>query len=186
MPLNSRHVCFQQFTAIKHVYVNNSPQTALKFHPLQFTLHDCYLSSFRAHYFVAQHYCYNFFLKKVFHILTSKNDMMMCCRNQSPYKKYLSVYNRTTVMVSHRTNRVTLFIHCVVWNFSRILPLHFQIFTTSRTQNLQMFISLLIWVKTGQKVATAEDVLVAKGKNLVANATDTLALSSPVLIGSSW
>lgn len=49
-----------------------------------------------------------------------------------------------------------------------------------------MFISLLIWVKTGQKVATAEDVLVAKGKNLVANATDTLALSSPVLIGSSW
>ena len=116
----------------------------------------------------------------------SKNDMMMCCRNQSPYKKYLSVYNRTTVMVSHRTNCVTLFIHCVVWNFSRILPLHFQIFTTSRTQNLQMFISLLIWVKTGQKVATAEDVLVAKGKNLVANATDTLALSSPVLIGSSW
>lgn len=49
-----------------------------------------------------------------------------------------------------------------------------------------MFISLLIWVKTGQKVATAEEVLVTKGKNLVANATDTLALSSPVLIGSSW
>ena len=89
-------------------------------------------------------------------------------------------------MVSHRTNCVTLFIHCVGWNFSRILPLYFQIFTTSRTQNLQMFISLLIWVKTGQKVATAEEVLVAKGKNLVANATDTLALSSPVLIGSSW
>ena len=41
-----------------------------------------------------------------------------------------------------------------------------------------MFISLLISVKTGHKVATAEEVLVAKGKNLVANATDTLALSS--------
>ena len=89
-------------------------------------------------------------------------------------------------MVSHRTNRVRLFIHCVVWNFSRILPLHFQIFTTSRAQNLQMFISLLISVKTSHKVATAEEVLVTKGKNLVANATDTLAMSSPVLIGSSW
>ena len=174
MPLKSHHVCFQRFTAIKRVYVNNSLQTALNF-----TLYDCYLSSFRARYFVAQHYCYNVFLKKVFHILTSKNDMMICCRNQSPYKKYLPVYNRTTVMVSHRTNRVTLFIHCVVWNFSRILPLHFQIFTTSRAQNLQMFISLFISVKTGHKVATAEEVLVA-------NATDTLALWSPVLIGSSW
>ena len=35
-------------------------------------------------------------------------------------------------------------------------------------------------MKTGRKVTTAEEVLVAKGENLVANATDTVAMSSPV------
>lgn len=60
------------------------------------------------------------------------------------------------------------------------------IFKSSQQVGHKKFISLLIWVKTGQKVVTAEEVLVAKGKNLVANATDTLALSSPVLIRSSW
>ena len=34
-------------------------------------------------------------------------------------------------------------------------------------------------MKTGRKVATAEEVSVAKGENLVANATDTVAMSSP-------
>ena len=37
-------------------------------------------------------------------------------------------------------------------------------------------------MKTGHKVATAEEVLVAKGENLVANATDTVAMSSPVIV----
>ena len=35
-------------------------------------------------------------------------------------------------------------------------------------------------MKTGCKVTTAEEVLVAKGENLVANATDTVAMLSPV------
>ena len=35
-------------------------------------------------------------------------------------------------------------------------------------------------MKTGRKVATAEEVSVAKGENLVANATDMVAMSSPV------
>ena len=35
-------------------------------------------------------------------------------------------------------------------------------------------------MKTGSKVATAEEVSVAKGENLVANATDTVAMSSTV------
>ena len=35
-------------------------------------------------------------------------------------------------------------------------------------------------MKTGSKVATAEKVSVAKGENFVANATDTVAMSSPV------
>ena len=34
-------------------------------------------------------------------------------------------------------------------------------------------------MKTDRKVATAEEVLVAKGKNLVPNVTDTVAMSSP-------
>ena len=34
-------------------------------------------------------------------------------------------------------------------------------------------------MKTGRKVATAEEVLVAKGENLVANATDIVIMSSP-------
>jgi len=34
-------------------------------------------------------------------------------------------------------------------------------------------------VKTDRKVATAEEVLVAKGENLVTNVTDTVALTSP-------
>ena len=37
-------------------------------------------------------------------------------------------------------------------------------------------------MKTGHKVATAEEVLVTKGENLVANATDTVAMSSPVIV----
>ena len=39
-------------------------------------------------------------------------------------------------------------------------------------------------MKTGHKVATAEEVLVTKGKNLVANATDTVAMSSPFITGA--
>ena len=35
-------------------------------------------------------------------------------------------------------------------------------------------------MKTGHKVATAEEVSVAKGENLVANVTDRVAMSSPV------
>ena len=34
-------------------------------------------------------------------------------------------------------------------------------------------------MKTDCKVATAEEVLVAKGENLVPNVTDTVAMSSP-------
>ena len=34
-------------------------------------------------------------------------------------------------------------------------------------------------MKTGRKVATAEEFSVAKGENLVANATNTVAMSSP-------
>ena len=37
-------------------------------------------------------------------------------------------------------------------------------------------------MKTGHKVATAEEVLVAKCENVVANATDTVAMSSPVIV----
>ena len=37
-------------------------------------------------------------------------------------------------------------------------------------------------MKTGHKVVTAEEVLVTKGENLVANATDTVAMSSPVIV----
>ena len=35
-------------------------------------------------------------------------------------------------------------------------------------------------MKTGRKVATAEEFSVAKEENLVANATNTVAMSSPV------
>ena len=34
-------------------------------------------------------------------------------------------------------------------------------------------------MKTDRKVATAEEVLVAKGENFVTNVTDTVAMSSP-------
>ena len=37
-------------------------------------------------------------------------------------------------------------------------------------------------MKTGHKVVTAEEVLVAKGEILVTNATDTVAMSSPVIV----
>ena len=37
-------------------------------------------------------------------------------------------------------------------------------------------------MKTGHKVATGEEVLVTKGENLVANATDTIAMSGPVIV----
>ena len=37
-------------------------------------------------------------------------------------------------------------------------------------------------MKTGRKVATAEEFSVAKGENLVANATNTVAMSSPVAV----
>ena len=38
-------------------------------------------------------------------------------------------------------------------------------------------------MKTGCKVATAEEFSVAKGENLVANATNTVAMSSPGSFG---
>ena len=41
-------------------------------------------------------------------------------------------------------------------------------------------------MKTDGKVATAEEVLVAKGENLVANATDTVAMLSPALTYYFW
>ena len=41
-------------------------------------------------------------------------------------------------------------------------------------------------MKTDGKVATAEEVLVAKGENLVANATDTVATLSPALTYYFW
>ena len=44
-----------------------------------------------------------------------------------------------------------------------------------------LFKTELVWPTSFDKVATAEEVLVARE-----NATDTLAMSSPVLIGSSW
>ena len=51
------------------------------------------------------------------------------------------VYNRTAIIASHQANLVMLFIRYVVWNLSRILPLHLQISTTSRT-NLYSFVNL--------------------------------------------
>ena len=39
-------------------------------------------------------------------------------------------------------------------------------------------------MKTGRKVATAEEFSVAKGENLVANATNTVAMSSPAFTAS--
>ena len=44
---------------------------------------------------------------------------------------------------------------------------------------LEIFISILIQVKTSRKAATAKESVVAKGKDLVANATVLVAISSP-------
>ena len=41
-------------------------------------------------------------------------------------------------------------------------------------------------MKTGRKVATAEEFSVAKGENLVANATNTVAMSGPERIVVVW
>ena len=37
-------------------------------------------------------------------------------------------------------------------------------------------------MKTGRKVATAEEVSVTKGENLVANVTNSVAMSSPAVV----
>ena len=68
---------------------------------------------------------------------------VFCGRNQSPYMKYLLVYNRKAILASHRANCVRFFLSCVVWNLSRILPLHFQISKSgTKFSNLYFFINL--------------------------------------------
>ena len=55
----------------------------------------------------------------------------------------------------------------------------FQIFTTVGNKVFKFLFLYSFREKKGRKFATAEEVLVAKGETLVANATDTVAMSSP-------
>ena len=79
-------------------------------------------------------------------LFSQKNPSCLCCRNQNPYMKYLRINNRTTVMASHRANRVTFFLHCMLCclDLEQDFAFTFSNLQNKKSTKFQIFLSLLI------------------------------------------